>query len=157
MKLDDKTYKKYLNFAKVIVKDDYLAQDILQESLYKLISKNYELTDNLVFITLRNEFNDQIKRENKYTELPMIENEYEEINESIVKIDNEFQNKLNVISDTYGKLNIFEQQLLYLVAVSKLTVSEIARQTQISRNIINYRFKKIKEKIQDEYEKLQEN
>jgi DNA-directed RNA polymerase specialized sigma24 family protein len=155
MKLDDKTYKKYLKFANIITQNGDLAQDVLNDSLLKIIEKGYEdcqITDNLVFIIIRNTHLSTLKIENKYTNLdnnnlPQLNNLLDDVTEDKSIKDLEFQTKLDAISDVYSKLNIFDQQLLYLVAISKLTISQIAKQTQIERHVINYRFKKIKDKI----------
>ena len=155
--LIEKNYNKWYNYSKIITSNNS-ASDLLQDFVLIILEKKLpkeKLTDNYVFISLRNMFLTRVKKTNK---LPQVEIN-EDIQETLVIETNElnkedivFQKKLDTISKTIISLNQFERKLYQLHFIYGLSQRRIAREIGVSHLTINQRINKIKQKIKDNYE-----
>jgi RNA polymerase sigma factor (sigma-70 family) len=163
MKITNKQINRYKVQAMVIANENhYYADEILSKVMQKIMKKmeatpEFVLTDNFVFISLRNAYIDMLRAEkvqnNKKTFL-IHKDEYETDIEELKEVHRVKDNKLNAITKTYDEvLNSFEQKLYYLHFVRALSQRQISRDTGIGLMTINNRINKIKTKIREYYAK----
>jgi RNA polymerase sigma factor (sigma-70 family) len=160
MIITDKQYKHWFNLSKIICNNnEEIAGDILQDLLIVLIEKGLpteKVNDNYIFMSLKNRFLLQIKKENKLDrndqpETPYNEEERDEI--QLDRLDNELhqEGKLKAIEDVVLKLPSYEQILYTLHFIHGVSQRQIAKRTGLHLNIIHYRVKTIKNKIVEHY------
>jgi RNA polymerase sigma factor (sigma-70 family) len=155
-------YKKWYNYAKIITNNNE-ADDLLHNLIIIFIEKDLteeKLSDNYVFISLRNSFLTRLKKNkidyNIEVDL-LLDNVLELTKEEVELIkqkDEDTQNKLDIISKVVGNLNSFEKKLYQLHFVFGLSQRKIAREISVSHLTINQRINKIKSKIKIEHHKL---
>ncbi len=167
MQVSNKKIRDWKVFSEVVSNySDYYADEIFSTVLNNLDkklkeSKDFEITDNYVFISLKNAYLNLIKKENvqKQKKVSLIGTTYfDEVNyiatdlTVIEEQDKEFQNKLDCIQATYDKvLNTFEQQLFYIHFTNGTSQRQIAKDTGINVMVINKKINKIKTKIKEYY------
>jgi RNA polymerase sigma factor (sigma-70 family) len=149
--IDDKTYRKWLNFSKIITGNPDIAGDILNDVLIKLITSNIspdKLNDFYVFRAIKNTFftsirNNRIKvADNSSVEaLGTILEDYE------YERDQDEVDMLESIKNVVLSLDEYEQNLYKLVYLYGLSEREVARRSGINHRTINNRMLKIKLKI----------
>lgn len=162
----DKNYNKWLKFSKIIT-NNKSADDLLQDFVLIILEKkipNEKLTDNYVFVSLKNMFLTRIKK--KKIEIEELDQEKEnsvlienylsvELKEELISDDSIMQNKIDVITETVLSLNQFERKLYQLHFIYGLSQRKIAREIGVSHLTINQRINKIKQKIKDNYDRKQ--
>jgi RNA polymerase sigma factor (sigma-70 family) len=164
--LTQKELNKLNIYATCIVNDEDYAKDIVQDFLLKMLEKgkgDMEFNCGYSFKGLKLLFLEQIYIDNaefrklfpnEYQHFKEMENITTEEDLMVIKEEDiEFQTKLNSITNTYEELDTFDQQLYYVHYIQGMSQREISRQTEIKLGVIKYRFKLIKEKIQNNYEK----
>jgi RNA polymerase sigma factor (sigma-70 family) len=168
----DITSKKYRHWRiKSLVitnNDDYYADEILHyvlQQINKKLSKypDFEVTDNYVFISLKNAYFNMLRKEEtllknkkKYFNYQTEYSDGLDINYEDYEIkmgeDSIIQTKLECINYVYEKiLDPFEQKIFYLNLIKGLSQREISKQSGLSLQVVNYRIKLIKNKIKDYY------
>jgi len=169
MKINNKNIKRWSVLSLVITEhSDYYADECLSkvlEQLRKKLEKNpeFKITDNYVFISLKNTYLNMLERENVQSRKKMSLNEstyFDEVNfietdlEKLQEVDDEMQSKLEAISGAYSEvLNTFEQQLFYIHFKKGISQRQISRDTNINVMVINNKISKIKTKIKEYYAK----
>jgi RNA polymerase sigma factor (sigma-70 family) len=154
MQITDKEYKRYKRMAIVITSGDLeQAEDLLQDVLLKFCEKeteNEKLTDNYVFISLKNKFynnNRGLKNTIEYEDYKNLEITEENEYEDRVMRENEQEKKLLKIKENISKLDYFEKMLFELVVIKNIKQVRIAEKTGLSTSLISDKFKKIKNKL----------
>jgi len=150
MQIDDKTYKRWANLAKVICSDKDMAEDILHNLLLALIEKKVDedkINDNYIFISLRNRFLAHINKESKTKDGIPIDLVEEESDHELQEQEHELQSKLLSIEQVVFGLRSYEQKLYALHFIHGVSQRQIARETGIGLSAINKRIVKIKSKI----------
>lgn len=162
--LTQKQLNKLQLYAQCIVNDEDYAKDLVQDFLLKMLEKgkgDQEINSGYTFKGLRLLFLEEIYIENaafrkrfteEYKHFKKIEEDEEE-NEEIEIKEIETQAKLNIITNVYDTLNQFDKQLYYVHYIKGISQRQISRETQIKLGVIQYRFKMIKEKIINNYNK----
>lgn len=163
--ITQKEWNKLLVYAKIIVGGcENEAKDLLQNFLVFMLEKEDKYPNvnaGFCFKTMKNIFlleiqkNNRNFRQNFYIDYFYLNknNELttdEELDE-IKEIDNDIQDKLNIITTTYDSLNIFDKQLYFLHFIKGMSQRAIAKETDIKLIQIHYRVKKIKDKIKNNY------
>lgn len=171
MNISEKDYKRYKKLAIIISGgDDYYADEILSEVLFKFIrNKITILNDNYIYTALNNMYIELVYRKEKKSRENLIifypgreENStsIENIEDSNIKydinidIDNEY--KKQAINNICLKLDIFHKTLYIEHLVKGLSQREISRRTGISLSVIHNRIKIVKSKIKKEYDRLKD-
>lgn len=124
--------KEAVNFAVTILKDYYIAEDIVQDSfatfyVYRDRLKNYSTLKSYLFSIIHNKSVDYIRKNNK-----IVFKDYEAtstISPEEIIIDRE--KKQNFIR-SFNKLDENQRNILYLYAFQQMTYKEIAEILNIS-------------------------
>lgn len=142
--------------------DSRNGEDLLQDFLLKVLSNGIcrsKLTDAYVYTSINNSLKNSKRNKNKnelynyWSELNDTNlGEEEDLNNHKEK-DEEIQNKLNAISNSYEILNPTEQKLFFIHFTKGLKIVDISKETGISQTTIFLRIKTIKEKIKNYYDK----
>lgn len=160
--LTQKELNKLNIYAITIVQDEEYAKDVVQDFILKMLESgkgDLEINCSYTYQGLRLLFLEEIYVQNanfrkrfhqEYIHFKSLE-EQDDINE-IESTNNNTQKKLDIITKTYDELNTFDRQLYYIHFTKGYSQREIARQTTIKLGVIKYRFKKIKELINKNYE-----
>lgn len=156
----DSDIRRWRRIAKAI--DSRTGEDLLQDFLLKVLSNGIcisKLTDAYVYTsinnTLKNGKRNKGKNElyNYWTELNDTNLGEEEDFDNYIEKDEEIQNKLNAITNSYDILNPTEQKLFFIHFTKGLKIVDISKETGISQTTIFLRIKTIKQKIKDYYDK----
>jgi RNA polymerase sigma factor (sigma-70 family) len=159
----DKNYKKWHNYAKIITNNNN-PSDLLHDTIIYFIDKdmpNNKLSDNFVFISLRNRHLNNIKK----SKIEIVDNNNSDFNEDLItqfigdtldyelvkNNDDMIQSKLDCITTTVLSLNQFERKLYQLHFIYGLSQRNIAREIGVNHLTINQRINRIKQKIRDNY------
>jgi RNA polymerase sigma factor (sigma-70 family) len=158
MHITDKDYKRYKRMAIVITSGNVEeAEDLLQDVLLKFCEKETDdekLTDNYIFISLKNKFIDgtkKIKNNIEFEDYQNINISDEDDDEFIERLNKENKDwaKLQQIKNNISKLNHFEKMLFELVVIKDIKQIRIAEKTGLSKSLISARFQEIKNKLKD--------
>ena len=170
MQIDERTYNRWLKLAKVICSDNQMAEDLLHDLMVNLIEKWRcheiaietdallglhterklpEITDNYIFISLRNRFLGHLHKSKKTREEYVETSEEAEDPQSHVETEMEIQSKLFSIESVVLSLRTYEQKLYTLHFIHGISQRQIAKETGIGLNAINKRILKIKQKIKN--------
>jgi RNA polymerase sigma factor (sigma-70 family) len=164
MQITQRQYKKWVQLAKVVTSgDDYLAEELLSNLLESILVKTpeKELTDDFIFISLKNRFLNHIRDEKvrkKRTDKYLIEQDnldetdYLDIKEKELIM----QTKLNNIVEIFQTLNQIEKKLYYLHYILGYTQTYIAKEIGVQYKTVNDRIGRIKIKIKKHYENNQQ-
>ncbi|CAB4153735.1 RpoE DNA-directed RNA polymerase specialized sigma subunit, sigma24 homolog [uncultured Caudovirales phage] len=154
---DDKDWKRWIRFGKIICADEDLTKDLLQEILIDIYKKKDEIKsiDNYIFMSLRNKHINHItKKDYKLTDRGDGV-DYSDLNEEYdLDIDYEKTKQLSALEIAVEKLDIFDAKLYRIHFIEGKSQRCISRESGISFVMINQRIKKIKEKIKLEYQNL---
>ena len=160
MVIGEKEYKKWSRMSMVIAEDDeYYAGEILQSAMEKIIIKmnkhpEWELTDNYVFISMKNTYLNLLDREKTRNKRNLeFDFEYQEY-----EIDNDIDITIRTtaIEECILKMNYFDKHLYILHFVNNMSQRRIAKEVGLSLSIIHERVKKIKSKIKEHYNIIKE-
>jgi RNA polymerase sigma factor (sigma-70 family) len=168
MQINNEKYAKYKKYALIHTSgNDIEADDLVQDTLVQILDKlsqnklkPEQITDNLVFIIIKNRFlnnksRDKVRNEiNNKIDEELVDYYYgdEDLNIPILQQqDNIIQNKLNTISDIISKLPSYEQKLFYLHFIKGISQRKISKETGIGIMPIFYRINKIKNLIKNKY------
>lgn len=165
MNIDERTYNRWLKLSKVVCSDNQMAEDLLHDLLVNLIEKWRcqeiaeetlpdfnkkfpDITDNYIFIALRNRFLGHLHKSNKSRDEWVDTGEVEET-QNHLEVEWETQSKLHSIENVVLSLRSYEQKLYTLHFIHGISQRQIARETGIGLSAINKKILKIKQKIKE--------
>lgn len=153
---DDKDWKRWLRFGKIICSDEDLAKDLLQEILIDIYNKSdIKNIDNYIFMSLRNKHINHItKKDYKLTTRVEGLDHGDDHDEYDFDFDYEKTKQMEALELALKKLDIFDAKLYRIHFIEGKSQRCISRESGISFVMINQRIKKIKEKIKFEYENI---
>jgi RNA polymerase sigma factor (sigma-70 family) len=153
---DDKDWKRWLRFGKIICSDEDLAKDLLQEILIDIYNKgDIKNLDNYIFMSLRNKHINHITKKDYKLTLRGEDIDFGDyIEEYDFAYDYEKTKQISALEMAVKKLDIFDAKLYRIHFIEGKSQRCISRESGISFVMINQRIKKIKEKIKFEYENL---
>jgi len=167
MGISDNQYNTWLTFAQVIINqyptpvklDEDYKMELLHQVLINLTDAKYDLktvSDNLVFISIRNYFINDIKKRKKDL-FSKVEIEYMEDFDNLedeynIYKDNEKNLKEETIEIVTNTLNFFDKNLYQLYFIEGLSLRKIGKLLDVDHLVIFREVNKIKDKYHKNYE-----
>lgn len=139
------TYNKIFNYACHYLKDQYLAQDAVQEVYISALKNLNKLNDPLLFIAWLNQISFHVcydicrKRNDKYGTvvddefLEMVKDDYLDSNPEAHTVHTDESRRLR---DSIDKLPVQEREVIILKYYNNLKLDEIANATGISKSTV---------------------
>ncbi|MFT5085036.1 MAG: RNA polymerase sigma-70 factor (ECF subfamily) [Lentisphaeria bacterium] len=148
--IDRETLQKLYQYSYSLTKNNTTAEDLLQTSLEKFIKRSIQVKSESAYLRtmIRNQFIDDCRRK-KVVSFDSIEDHatslLDETSLESIVIDNK------LVEQIFNSLNAGERETLYLWAIMGFSASEIAEETQQSRNTVLSRLHRLKQKVNDNF------
>jgi len=152
----DRDYKRWMKLSLVVSKGNvYVAEEVLHIVLEQILTKFNidEVSDNYMFIALRNRFNSHIKVDSKHVEYDMSLDK-EDIT-TYVEGDEDI--KIDIIKRILHTLTDDDKHIFTLHFTRGFSQRKISRELNLKLYAVIQRVKHIKQLINDEYEKYKES
>lgn len=143
--------KRYQRMARQITHDDFLADDILQETYLKIHeatqAKKLIITDSFVYKCLKNTFIDHIRRSKKIVYCPELAHN-SLIEESKTDLRHE-------VADTLDKMTFVEREIL--IRSQEISMRQIGRDTGMTERMVRYKKNKSVDKFKTLWQSKQDD